>query len=568
MNWKNVLSLMQVDRKSGRLIRGRKLTKYRENRFLAYWPYWTALGVGVAAGLIGGVAYNSLSAADISGIGDIREGALSLFLSLPTLVLIYSFVFTLFQQIQRSGVRASSQVPYWLPVTWQEHTLASILASLMGFPLASVVFIATAIITFSPFSGLIIPAVSTSLAVVAAAFMASATTEVFRVLQVRFIGAVYKSTGRAAVWVRFAGSLVFFIVFYILYFYVFYGSGIVTFIQSVTSVQTVAWFVPFVWPGLALFFSFMSGELLVGLAFMAVSLLFIVGLFFFATSLNRRFGLYEPPAITVSRGVYAPKTGMLGRLGFSSLEAALIRKDLKAFTRRRELMSIFIFPIIMIIIPFFQTIGSTGSSGVPDVFQVSTYLTVYTFAFPASAMAMSLGNFMIGEEGQGIWRIFASPISPRSLVKSKFFFIILFALIVLAITSLIGAVIYQPTFKVTIIALLEGIFLVFALGTISLSNGIKGADFTETPRPRMIRQRTAILNFIVCGLAGLGVLSPFIPYVISTTLSAFMPSLGTFPYLDPYLATALSAVIATVIAVIFYRITLNTAREFLSKAQI
>jgi hypothetical protein len=403
MNWKNVLSLMQVDRKSGRLIRGRKLTRYRENRFLAYWPYWTALGVGLAVGLLVGVAYNMVVASDVSGAGNFKDGALSLFLSLPTLVLIISLVFTLFQQIQRSGVRASAQVPYWLPVTWQEHTLASILASLFGFPLASVLFIATAIIAFSPFSGLIAPALATSLAVFAAAFMASATTEVFRVLQVRFIGAVYKSTGRAAVWVRFAGSLAFFIVFYFLYFYVIYGAGIITFIQNVASVQTAAWFVPFVWPGLTLFYSFMSGELLIGLAFMVVSILFIAGLFFLATSLNRRFGLYEPPAITVSRGIYAPKTGALGRLGFSSLEAALIRKDLKAFTRRRELMAVFIFPIIMIIIPLFQTFGSTGA---PPGFQVSTYLAAYSFLFPAAIMAMSLGNFMVGEEGQAVWRIF------------------------------------------------------------------------------------------------------------------------------------------------------------------
>jgi hypothetical protein len=266
MNWKNVLSLMRVDRKSGRLIRGRKLTRYRENRFLAYWAYWTALGVGLAVGLLVGVAYNSIATSGASAIGDFRDGALSLFFSLPTLVLVYSLVFTMLQQIQRSGVRASSQVPYWLPVTWQEHTLASVLASLMGFPLASVVFIATAIITFSPFGSLVVPAVATSLAVFAAAFIASVTTEVFRILQVRFIGAVYKSTGRAAVWIRFAGLLVFFIVFYILYFYVLYGSGAYTFIQNVASVQTGAWFVPFVWPGLALFYSFMNGALLIGLA--------------------------------------------------------------------------------------------------------------------------------------------------------------------------------------------------------------------------------------------------------------------------------------------------------------
>jgi hypothetical protein len=565
MNWKNVLSLMQVDRKSGRLLRGRKLTRYRENRFLAYWPYWLALGVGLAAGLLGGVVYDTLAASDVSGLGDIKSGVLSIFFSLPTLVLIYSLVFTMLQQIQRSGVRASSQVPYWLPVTWQEHTLASILASLMGFPLASVVFIATAIITFSPFGSLVVPAVATSLAVFAAAFMASVTTEVFRVLQVRFIGAVYRSTGRAAVWVRFVGSLALFAVFYVLYFYVFYGSGAMTFVQTVASVQSAFWFIPFVWPGLTLFYSFMSSELFLGLAFMVFSILFIAGLFFLATSLNRRFGLYEPPAITVSRGVYAPKAGMLGRLGFSLPEAALIRKDLKAFTRRRELMGVFILPIIFIIIPLFQTFGSTSS---PAPFPFSKYLAAYSFLFPASIMTISLGNFMVGEEGQAVWRIFASPISARSLVKSKFFFIVLFSLVVLAITGAVGSVIYRPTFQVIIISLFEGVFLIFALGALSLSNGIGGADFTETPRPRMVRQSTAIINFVACTAAGVGILAPFIPYLLFSALSTFMPNLGTIPFLDPYIATAVSAVIAVVLAVVFYRFALKNAKEFLAKAQI
>ena len=33
MNWKNVLYLLRVERKSGRLIRGIKTTRYRENSF-------------------------------------------------------------------------------------------------------------------------------------------------------------------------------------------------------------------------------------------------------------------------------------------------------------------------------------------------------------------------------------------------------------------------------------------------------------------------------------------------------------------------------------------------------
>ncbi len=563
MNWKNVLSLMRVERKAGRLIRGRKLTRYRESGFRAYWPYWVGLALGIVAGLLAGIIYNIASAAESELSALFQQGALSIFLSLPTLVLVYSLVFTTMQQIQRSGVRASSQVPYWLPVTWQEHTLASILASLMGFPLASVVFITSAITILSVFISQFLPAVMASLAVFAAAFMASAITEILRILQVRFIGAVYKSSGRAAVWVRFIGSLLFFLVFYIVYFYVTSG-GAVTFIQTIASAQTAAWFIPFVWLGMILY-SFTSGLLLQGFIFLALSILFIVGLFYIATLLNRRFGLYEPPAITISRGVYAPRTGFLGKLGFSTAEASLIRKDLRAFTRRRELMTIFIVPIVIILVPLMQSFGQTNAAIPP---QVSVLMLALAFLFPASIMAMSLGSLMMGEEGQAVWRIYASPISAKTLVKSKYFFIILFSTIVLAITGIFGFVTYSPSLRATIIAYSEAVFLVFALGAISLSNGIKGADFTETPRPRMIHLSWSLINLVACLLAGTAILAPFFPYALSSVLSEIMPGLAGVALLDPPLAVVVSAIIAIVLTAIFYRIALKNARELLAKAEI
>ena len=559
MNWKNVLILMQVDRKSGRLIRGRKLTKYRENKFFAYWAYWIALALGLAVGVLVGLAYNSISAGGPNLQAQFQLGTLSLFLSLPTLVLIYSLVFTMMQQIQRSGVKFSSQAPYWLPITWQEHTLASILANLLGFPLASILFIGSAIIVFSIFIGQVLAAVLTLLAVCGAAFMASATTEVFRILQVRFIGAVYKSTGRAAVWVRFVGSLLFFIVFYVAYFYVTSGAGAITFIQTVASAQNATWFIPFVWLGMTLY-SLMNGLLLQGLAFLFLSILFIVSLFFLAALLNRRFGLYEPPAITVSRGVYAPRTGFLGKLGFSTVEAALIRKDFRAFTRRRELMTIFIVPIVVIMVPVMQSLSWVNEPVPP---QLILFMIATTFLFPASILVMSLGNFMIGEEGQAVWRIYSSPLSPKNLVKSKYFFIILFSLLVLAITGIFGILIYHPSLRVTIVAFFEPVFLVFALGSISLSNGIKGADFSEAPRPRMIRVKWAIISLIGCFLAAIAVLVPFVPYMLST----IVPNLFV-AFIDPYLATVVSGIIAAVITVIFYRVALKNANELLTKAEV
>jgi hypothetical protein len=554
---------MRVDRKSGRLIRGRKLTRYRENLFFAYWPYWVGLSIGLIAGFLIGLGYNMAIASEVVTVQEFKQATLGLFFSLPTLVLVYSLVFTMLQQIQRSGVKLSSQVPYWLPVTWEEHTLASVLASLLGFPLASVFFIASTILVFSFFIGLMLPAIASTLAVFAAAFMASTTTEVLRILQMRFIGAIYKSTGRAAVWVRFVGSLLFFVIFYVVYFYIVSGSGALTFIQTIASVQESAWFIPFVWLGLTLY-SLISGLFLQGAILLVLSIAFIGALFLLATLLNRRFGLYEPPAITVTRGIYAPKTGFLGRLGFSLQEAAIIRKDLRAFTRRRELMTVFIVPIVIILVPIMQTIGQSQAMPPPITF----FFAAMTFLFPSSILAMSLGTFMLGEEGKAVWRIYSSPISEKNLVRSKYFFIVMFALIILAITGTFGAFMYHLSLKATVIAFIEGAFLVFVLGATSLSNGIKGADFTETPRPRMIRTSNSLINLVECFLCGVALLIPFIPYLISSMLSEFAPNLGISNVLNPYIGTFISGIIAFVLAAVFYRVSLGNAKKLLETAEV
>ena len=185
------------------------------------------------------------------------------------------------------------------------------------------------------------------------------------------------------------------------------------------------------------------------------------------------------------------------------------------------------------------------------------------FLLPAFVMVLSLGSFMIGEEGQAVWRIYSSPISPKNLVKSKYFFILFFALVVLPITTLVGILMYHPSLRATITAVLVPVFLVFALGAISLSNGIKGADFTEVPRPRMIRVKWSMINLIVCALAALAVLAPFVPYV----LSIFVPGLFA-AFIDPYLAIAVSGVVAAVITAVFYRVAVKNAEELLSKAEV
>jgi hypothetical protein len=559
MNWKNVLYLLRVDRKSGRLLRGIKATRYKENTFLAYWPYWTAAIIGVLGGLLANYIASTVYTQGVpTGLPPLEQGALSFFTVLPTLILVASLVFSLLQQIQLAGNKASNQVMYWLPVTWQEHTLASILANLLGWPVALVTGLSAGIIVFSAFNGLILQALLTVVIMAAAAFMASSITETLRIIQVRFTGAVYKSSGKGAIWIRFIGTLLFFIIFYIFYFYL--TQGFTSFITNLTAAQNAAWYVPFIWLALLLSYA-IKGLILQVALFLVLSALFIAGLYYLAVALNKRYGLYEPPAITVQKGgIYAPKTGVLGRLGFSNGEAAIIRKDLRAFTRRRELISVYIAPIIMIIIPLMNSLGVING-GSAATGQTTLIFTAIIFVFPAGFMAMLLGQVLIGEEGQAVWRIYASPISGRNLVRSKYFIVVLFSTIILLISGTIGIVFYRPTIEEAIVGFMETFFLILALGSISLAVGFKGPDFSVTRRARMVRQEWSLIGLIVCALAGAAVLAPLVPIVIFSFFGGIVSS-------SLAIAVIISAIISVVISAIFYRINIGLADDLLKKAQI
>jgi hypothetical protein len=562
MNWKNVLFLLRVERKSGRLIRGIKTTKYRENTFLAYWPYWVALIIGVVSGLIANAVVSGIySNQAIPNLPSLFDGSTSVFVTLPTIVLVFSFVFTLLQQIQVAGIKATGQVMYWLPITWQEQTMASILSNLLGLPIALVLGIGSGIIVFGVFNGFVLQAFLTSVALIATAFLASASTEILRLLQMRFIGAVYKSSGRAAIWVRLIGSLIFFVVFYTIYSYIIYGTGALTFFTTLQQIQSVAWFVPFIWLALTIGNIF-NGLYLQGLLYAFSSTLFIAALYYLAVVLNQRFGLYEPPAITIQRtGVYAPKTGLLGKLGFSAAEAAIIRKDFRAFTRRREMMSIFIVPIVMIIIPLTQSLGVNSSAAASA--QSTFIFSAIIFLLPAGFTATLLGEVMIGEEGQSVWRIYASPITPKNLVKSKTFFLTLFSTIILFISGSVGVVFYHPNLLATIAALLEGFFVLLAVGIVALTIGFKGPDFSQTRRSRMVRQEWSLIGLVVCVIVGISVLAPL---VLSVGLSLFTG--GSIDSSNLAIGVAISAVISFTISAVFYRKNINIAKDFLRKAEV
>ena len=180
---------------------------------------------------------------------------------------------------------------------------------------------------------------------------------------------------------------------------------------------------------------------------------------------------------------------------------------------------------------------------------------------------MLLGEILIGEEGQAVWRIYASPISPKNLVKSKYFFVTLFSTIILLAAGIVGIVFYHPSLRETIIAFIEAFFIILAVSSISLSIGFKGADFSQTRRARMVRQEWTLISFIVCAIAGAAVLAPVIPYVIASLAPSLIPGLTASSF-NLAISVIISGVISLAISAVFYQINIGSAQDLLRKAEV
>jgi len=566
VNWKNVLLLVRVDFKSYRMIRGSRFRRFRENKLTLYGLYIAAGLIGLLAGLVIGNFYQGISDSNLKNL--FFQGATSLFVSLPTLALLYGLVFAQVNQIQRMGAKISIQPLYWFPITWTEHTLASVLASIIGVPLVITILISAVIVVASIFFGLVPLAVFTILALAASTIIGSTTAEILKSLQVRLTGAVTKAAGRAAVWVRLLGSILFFLVFYLIYFSIYYNISPISLAESIASGQRALWFIPYVWLGVALF-TFANGLWLQTVILSVASLIFIYALFVLAVRVNTRYGLYEAPSIRISHGVYAPKAGLLGRLGFSTFEAAMIKKDFKAFTRRRELTYIFIFPVIVVIAPLLSFMRGPSAAEVPSMFP--SFLFAYVALFPGALMVVILARLIVGSEGESVWNLYSWPVSAKSLVKAKYFFVVFFGLTVTLICSVVGVVLTIPSVQIAIVGLVEAVFIILSLAMVSLSFGIKGADFRELPpRPRMIRTLWAFVDMAVCAILGLVIIAPLIPYVTMVIFQAGVPPSQIYfslPPEYPFLALLVSGVIAFLIAYGFYKVAVNSAEQLLLKAE-
>jgi predicted permease len=545
---KNVLRLYGVYSKSSRLIAKGKFRRYKDKWWLNYAAY--------AVLLLFGAGFGALIALGISAIGGdqapIQAGAASIFVSLPVLAILYSLYFTQMSQIQRMGANTMVQPIYWFPLTWEEHTLASILTS-MSAPMAITLLLVPVILIPSFTIGMLPLGMLTIVALVAGMAMSGATAEILKGVQSRVVGALSKRAGRLTVWARFVVTLGIFTLVYVFYFAI-NRADIMSLVQSLASGIMIAWFIPYLWPGIVLYEAY-HGSWPEAIAFTAASASFVWILYRLAVRSSAKYALKDTSAIRISGGSYVPKQGILQRTGISQPVAAIMRKDLRAYTRRPELMYVFLMPIVFVVSTLMPVMaGRTG----PDTFSF-----FYLALEPPVVLAVFLASSIVGSEGDRRWYLFMSPLSPRSFVRAKYLFCTLISIVVALVAAAIAILLFSPTLYMIATGIVEALLLTFSIGMVALSFGIRGADFREAPRQRTVQPIWMMMCMIASVALTLIVVLPVLAYGAADMFSGLIPGLLPSPMPHAYLFAAwvISGVLALAIGSIFYVISVRFAGD-------
>jgi len=483
---------------------------------------------------------NSFASAVLNGL-DISQFFFQFAIFLPSLMTLLSVMYGLLFEFSQSSSVGSSDVINWLPIRALEFVLASVLSMTYFLaPILGIIF--GAALGISNYVNMLPLGLISIIFGVLGMFLGAFLIEIIRAITNRVTASFYKRSGRTAVAVRMILSLLVMITFIL----VTNGNFLFTILQQFMGGIENAWFIPILWPSLAVM-NYLTAEHLQMLLYTVASTSIAAAFLWASIKLRQKYWVPVPFSINLKTSKpYTPKRGLLGSLGFTSAEAALIRKDLRGLTRRKELIVWIAVPFALGLISLFSSPSSGGTSAATleklTIFW-GPLMGVFMFAFYMALIG-------IGQEGSAFLNLQVIPLKEKEVAKSKLALALIPSVCALvALTAVIELMLSLRlealiTITVTLFAgLLECIFVGSAVGS-------QFPDFNEVPRARFVEQKGVWLGMVIIAVCiGLTFLPPF--------LYSFH-ILGNFPIL---LAPVLSATVCTIVCYVSYRAILDSLRK-------
>lgn len=477
----------------------------------------------VGLGLIGYVALSSGPAFLRDAIIRIEANALA---GLPVAIAFSVILFGVLYEISQPIQSLSTDMVNWLPISPAEYVAGSTLSEVYIYS-----FMLSLLLGLLLGPALLFGITRTWLAAALMSTIAMAigacVVEVLDATTNRISSSFYKKSGRSGMFFRLALTIIVLVFVQLL----FSGQVTVYLLQSVIQTVRIAWFVPVVWPSVAVLGA-SQGDPSTFLAFATLSALFALALFGVAANFRARFWVPIPVSIKLSTQSYHARNLRFRLPIISPGELAILRKDLRSLTRRREMARFLAIPFVLAISLGFSFFP-LGTQGVPEAPGLLVLIPLYII--PVAIFVGVLSMTSIGQEGYAVWNLYAAPVKPSHLLRAKMLYAILLGLAFSIAMLTIFSLLVKPLATSFWLILALASAIVFEESAIGICFAARFPDFREMVRSRYVGVWGSLLGMLVGIVSAMLTISPIFISVLryqsilpQLTLFSFIFALGVF----------------------------------------
>jgi len=334
------------------------------------------------------------------------------FAGIPSAIMFVTIIFGVLYEISQPIQSLNTDLVNWLPMTPMEYVGGSTLSETYIYSFLLCLFLGALLgpaLTF----GMAWIWLATAVLSVLALFIGSFVVEILDATTNRISSSFYRKSGRSGIVFRLVATVVILVLIQL----GFSGPVMGYLLESVIQASKVVWFVPVVWPSLAVL-SISEANVASSVFFSGLSILFAIALFVFAGKFRARFWVPVPVSIKLSTSEYHPGSFRLPFLGVS--ETALVQKDLRSLTRRREMARFLAIPFVMAVSIGFALFSFNGT---PADQAPPLWFLAFLYLLAVVPFVAFLSMTSIGQEGYAVWNIYAAPIKPNQLLRAKILFV-------------------------------------------------------------------------------------------------------------------------------------------------
>jgi len=473
----------------------------------------------------------------LGGTAMVEMMGTQLLIVVPSVATFLSLIYSVMFEFSESSQAASTDMLNWLPVTPVEYVLGSTLCtSYFISPMVSLVIGVS--LGLALHAGMELALVVSVVLALVGVLLGTSVSEIARALLNRVSGTLYKRAGAVTMAARLFIGVIMIAALALVFNVNFFFRILQWFAGGIARV----WFVPMLWPSMAVVTS-LQGSLNQALTYSVLSLSFATLCFGLAVATRGRHWVPAPVGARLGASkAHGVGTSLLVRLGFDSAEAALVRKDLRSLTRRREMMIWIAIPVML----FLMTLVSPPAS-IPGATSIVTRLASFA---PMGLGVLFLGFYLalvgFGQEGDAFINILGAPLQPRQVARAKLTVSVLPASAFLAIALVIMGATVKPRWETMLAMSMVAVPSLLEAALIGLAFGARYADFTEVPRARFIRREGAYLGLFAALAA-----------VAATVLPLYLHNYVYAGHVGLIGATALALIIAAIICLVSLRATLS-----------